>query len=132
VILPDGAGNSTDFTPSAGSNFQNVDETSTDSDTTYNSETTAGDHDTYTYAAVGLTGNVRAIQTNLVVRSTGAGAETLRPKIRISGTDYSGTTVGCTTSYLDKMEVFETSPATAVVWTVSEIDGAEFGIELVS
>lgn len=132
AIFPDGAGNSTDFTPSTGSNYQNVDDTSQDGDSTYNSETTAGDHDTYTFGAVGVTGTVRFVQTNLMVRSNGAGAETIRPKIRISSTDYNGTTVGITTDYRDSREVFETSPATAAQWTVSEIDGAEFGIELVS
>lgn len=132
TIYPDGAGASSDFTPSAGSNFQNVDEALTDGDTTYNSEGTAGDHDTYTFGAVGVTGTVRGVQTNLVVRSDGAGSETIRPKIRISTTDYNGTTVGITTSYADSREVFETSPATATAWTVTEIDGAEFGIELVS
>lgn len=132
TILPDGAGNSSDFTPSAGLNYQNVDETSTDGDTTYNSETTPGDHDTYTFGAVGVTGTVRGVQTNLMVRSDGAGAETIRPKIRIGTTDYNGTTVGISTSYTDSREVFQTSPATATAWTVTEIDGAEFGIELVS
>lgn len=132
AIYADGAGFSTDFTPSAGSNFQNVDEALTDGDTTYNSEGTAGDHDTYTFAAIGLTGTVKGLQTNLMVRSDGAGAETIRPKIRISGTDYNGTTVGITTSYADSRQVYETSPATSAAWTVAEIDGAEFGIELVS
>lgn len=132
VILPDGAGNSSDFTPSAGSNYQNVDEASQDGDTTYNSESTPGDHDTYTFGAVGLTGTVLAVQTNLMVRSDGAGSETIRPKIRIGLTDYNGTTVGVTTSYADSREVFALSPATSAAWTVTEIDGAEFGIELVS
>lgn len=132
ALFPDGAGNSSDFTPSAGSNYQNVDEASTDGDTTYNSETTAGNHDTYTYAAMGVTGVVKAVQTNLVVRSDGGGAETIAPMIRIGGVDYQGTTAAVTTSYLDNREVFNVSPATAAAWTVSEIDGAEFGIKLVS
>ena len=132
AILPDGAGASTDFTPSAGSNFQNVDEASTDGDTTYNSESTAGDHDTYTYAALGLSGTVKGVQTNLMVRSDGAGSETIAPMVRISSTDYQGTTANVTTSYADSRQVYETSPATAAAWTVAEIDGAEFGIKLVS
>lgn len=132
AIYADGAGASTDFTPSAGLNFQNVDEALTDGDTTYNSESTAGDHDTYTFAAIGLTGTVKGVQTNLMVRSDGAGAETIAPMIRISTTDYQGTTVGITTSYADSMQVYAVSPATAAAWTVSEIDGAEFGIKLVA
>lgn len=132
AIYPDGAGNTTNFTPSAGSNFQNVDEASTDGDTTYNSEGTPGEFDLYTYGAVGVAGTVRFVQVNPMVRSDGAGSETVRPKIRIGSTNYDGTTVGVSTSYLDKLEVFNVSPATSTAWTVAEIDGAEFGEELVS
>jgi hypothetical protein len=132
TIYPDGAGNSTDFTPSAGSNFENVDEALTDSDTTYNSESSAGDHDTYTYGSVGLSGTVKGVQVNMLVRSDGAGSETVAPMVRLSATDYQGTTQGLTTSYTDVFQVYETSPDTSTAWTVAEIDGAEFGIKLVS
>jgi hypothetical protein len=132
AVFPDGAGNSTQFTPSAGSNFQNVDEASQDGDTTYNSETTVGQKDLYTLGALGITGTVKGVQTNLIVRSDGGGAETIAPVWRIGATDYDGTTVGVTTSYADSLQVYETSPATGVAFTVAEIDGAELGIKLVS
>lgn len=132
TIFPTGAGASTDFTPSTGSNWQNVDDTSLDSDTTYNSESTPGDHDTYAFGNVGVTGSVAGIQHNLMVRSDGSGSETVRPKTRIGGVDYNGTTQALTTAYTDVREVVELSPATTSAWTTTEIDGAEFGIELVS
>lgn len=132
TVLPDGAGNYTQFTPSAGSNYQNVDDASQDGDTTYNSETTVGQKDTYTFGALGVTGTIKGVQTNLIVRSDGAGSETVAPTWRISATDYDGTAVGISTSYADKTAIYETSPATASAWTVTEIDGAEFGIKLVS
>lgn len=132
AVLPDGAGNSTQFTPSTGSNYQNVDDAAQDGDSTYNSETTAGEIDLYTFGAIGLTGTVKGVQTNLCVRSDGAGAETIAPMFRISGTNYAGTTVGLTTSYTYASQLYETSPATSSAWTVSEIDGAESGIKLVS
>lgn len=132
ALLPDGAGASSDFTPSAGSNYENVDETSTDGDTTYVSATNAGDHDTYTFGDLAVNGTVKAVQTNLIVRSDAAGAETIAPVIRIGSTDYTGTTVGVTITYADSREIFETSPATGAAWTPAEINGAEFGIKLVS
>jgi hypothetical protein len=132
--LPDAVGNSSDFTPSGGAvdNYTMVDETLTDGDTTYNTATTPGDHDTYGYQAVGVPGAIAFLQTNLMQRSAGSGAETTRPKIRIGSTDYNGTTGSVATSYLDRTEVFGVSPATGVAWTTSEVDGAEFGMELVS
>ena len=131
AIYADGAGNSTDFTPSAGSNFQNVDEATVDDDTTYNSETTTGDHDTYTFGAVGLTGTVLGVQVNLHARSAGVGGELIRPTIRIGSTDYNGTSRAVTTSYSNYRQLFQVSPATSTAWTIAEIDGAEFGVELV-
>lgn len=133
VTLPNGAGNSSQFTPSAGSNWQNVDEANQDGDTTYNGSTTAGHIDLYTGASLGVTsGTVKAVQTCLVVRSNGAGAERIKPMFRIGGTNYEGTEVGVTTSYLYSTEVFHTSPATSNPWSFSEIDGAERGMKLVS
>ncbi len=132
ALFPTGAGASTDFTPSAGSNWQNVDEASQDGDTTYNTATTPGDHDTYQMGNLGITGDIIAVQTNMIVRSDAAGAETVAPMLRVNGTDYQGATVGVSTSYVDKREVFEVSPDTGVDWTVSEVDGTEPGMKLVS
>ena len=129
---PDGDGTTTQFTPSAGSNWQNVDDSNQDGDSTYNSEATPGELDLYTFGALGVTGTVKAVQTNLCVRSAGGGAETIAPMFRIGGVNYTGTTVGLSTSYGYSLQVYETSPATGLAWTVSEIDGAEAGITLVS
>jgi hypothetical protein len=53
--------------------------------------------------------------------------------VRISTTNYAGaTSAGLATTYADKITMYETSPATAAAWTVTEIDGAEFGCKLVS
>ena len=131
-LFPTGAGASTDLTPSTGANWQNVDDASQDGDTTYNTAVTPGDHDTYTMGNLGITGNVIAVQTNLMVRSAGAGAETVAPMLRVNSIDYPGTAVGISTSYVDKREIFVVSPDTAVAWTVSEIDGTEFGPKLVT
>ena len=132
ALLPDGDGASSDFTPSEGEdNYAMVNEASADGDTTYVSATNAGDHDTYTFEDLAVNGTVKAVQTNLIVRSDAAGAETIAPVIRVGSTDYDGTTVGVTTTYADSREIFETSPATGVAWTPAEINGAEFGIKLV-
>ena len=130
--VPNGAGASTDFTPSAGANWQNVDDATSDDDTTYNACSTPGDHDTYAYEPLGVTGTIFGVQTNVVCRSDGAGAETVRPKIRIDGTDYNGTTVGTSTSYTNSSQVYQVSPDSGVTWTEAEFDATEFGAELVT
>jgi hypothetical protein len=130
--LPDGAGTYSQFAPSAGANYTNVDDAAPDGDTTYNSEITPGEKDSYNFAALGIGGVVKGVQTNLVVRSNGSGSEVVQPMFCIGGVDYFGTSFGIGTSYLDKMQVFELSPATGLAWTVAEIDAAESGIKLVS
>lgn len=131
-LRPSGAGTYSEWTPSAGSNYQNVDETAPDDDTTYNSTSTAGLKDAYTYANVGESGAVYAININTRVRKDDAGARVIRPKIRIGGTDYNEDNVDVTDSYVTNTQLSTVSPATATAYTVSELDGAEFGIELVS
>ena len=132
AIFPDGAGNYAQFAPSAGSNYQCVDETPGNDDTDYISSSTAGHKDSYNFGAVGVTGSVKGVQVLASARKDDAGTRTVRRLIRIGGTDYTGSSVGLGSTYVYVRDVLDTSPATAGDWTVSEIDGAEFGVELVS
>jgi hypothetical protein len=132
IIRPDGAGNYSQWTPSAGSNYQNVDETLVDDDTTYNSSGTAAQKDSYTFSAVGETGGVAGIILLATMRKDDAGSRTARQLTRVASTDYFGATESVLDSFQVHKQVQETNPNTAAAWTVSEIDGAEFGVELVS
>ena len=132
VKLPDSAGTTTNFTPSTGANWQNVDDALQNADTDYNAETTIGELDLYNVAALGVTGVVKGVQLGLCVRSAGSGGETVSPMYRISAVNYTGTAVAVTTSYAYYLDPRAVSPATAVAWTTAEIDAAEFGLKLVS
>lgn len=123
----DGAGNHTDFTPSTGSNWQNVDDATPDDDATYNESSTVNHIDSMTTAALGVTGTVKSVGVSLYARKTDAGAASLAPLWRISGTDYAGTGVAASTDYRYKTQLYRVSPATSSAWTTSEIDGAEVG-----
>jgi len=123
----DGAGNSAQFTPSAGSNWQNVDDAAPNGDTDYNESSTVNHIDSMTTAAIGVTGTVKGVGVSVYARKTDAGVGTLAPLWRISGTDYAGTGVPLSTDYLYVTQLYRVSPATAAAWTVSELDGAELG-----
>lgn len=132
TLFPDGAGNYAQFTPSTGSNFQNVDEVAIDDDTTYNVSSTAGHIDTFTYAAMPWsTDAIFGLVVSTSIRSE-TNTPNIRAKARIASTDYNGTSVATATTYAVKEQVWDDSPATGNDWTVSEIDGAEFGYENVS
>lgn len=133
VIRPNGAGASTNFTPSAGSNFQNVDDADPNDDTDYNASSTAGHKDTFTLDDLATTaGSVIGIQSVSRWRKDDAGSRTARPVIRSGGTDYPGTTIGMTDSYLTDLQVRETDPATSSPFSIAGVNALQAGYELVS
>ena len=132
AILPDSAGNYSQWTPSAGSGFQCVDEALMNSDTDYVSSSTAGQRNSYGFAAVGLTGTVKAVQHVTAHRKDDAGSRSIRQFARISGTDYDGSVLSVADTYVMSRRVMVTNPATGADWTVSAIDAAEFGSKLES
>jgi hypothetical protein len=123
----DGAGNSAQFTPLSGANWQNVDEATPDGDTTYNESSTVNHIDSMTTDALGVAGTVKGVAVNVYARKTDAGAGSLAPLWRIGSTDYPGTGVPLSTDYSFVTQRYRVSPATSAAWTTSEIDGAQLG-----
>lgn len=131
ALYPTGAGNSTQWTPNAGSNWDRVDDTAADSDTTYNSEATVGEKDTYALADTPTTATtVAGVKEIVFARKDDAGAITLRQVIRAGGTDYEGGDFALGDTYTYKAELRETNPNTAVAWTDADVDGIEAGYKL--
>lgn len=132
-LVPTGAGNYAQWTPSTGSNWQNVDETGPNGDTDYNSDSTPGHRDSFVMGDLPTgAASVLAVQYTLVARKDDAGTRQVAPFVRISGTDYDGTTVSVTTTYDTYRELKETSPATSAAWTPSEVNGMEYGVKEVA
>jgi hypothetical protein len=133
TLYPSGAGNTTQFTPSAGSNYQCVDDADPDDDTTYVESGTVGHVDTYAFDDLSASPtSVFGIQTVIMARKTDGGSRTATPVVRSGGTDYDGTTFGLADTYTCDHQVWENDPDTAAAWTESGINAAEFGFEVVS
>lgn len=128
---PSGAGNYSQFTPSAGSNYQNVDDTANDGDSTYNASGTLNQIDTYAMenCPAGVT-SVKGVALWWNARRDDATTRGLSPVWRISATDYVGTEQNVGASYAFFTQNYALSPATSTAWTSSEIDGAEAGIKV--
>lgn len=129
-LFPSGAGAHAEWTPSAGSNYQNVDDATPDDDTTYNSQNDADLPETDTFAMTNLvstTGTIAGVQSLLYVRKDDAGDVTVNPVFRISTTDYNGAGTNVPDTYLYRSEIFEKSPATDAAWAIAEINGLESG-----
>jgi hypothetical protein len=122
------------WTPSTGTdNSALVDETPANDDTDYNSDSTPGDIDLYDFPAIAPTsGTVYAVAVQMTVRKDDAGARTIRSKIKQGGTTYSGSTQAVGTSYSIVTELVPQDPNTSAPWTISGVNAAEFGLELVS
>jgi hypothetical protein len=132
AIYPSAAGNSSGWTPSAGSNYQCVDESSPNDDTDYNATSTVGTKDTYAFANAPAGADIRAVQVLAAVRKGAEGPGQVKLVTRSGSTDYDGAAQGIGgTTYSYVREVLETDPATSAAWTESGFNAAEFGIKKV-
>jgi hypothetical protein len=132
AVLPQGAGNYSQWTPSAGLGWQCVDEAAMNADTDYVLSAVAGQRNSYDFAPVGFTGNVKAVQQITTLRKDDAGSRTAQQFARISGTDYDSANITVLDSYAMQRRILTVNPATGAGWNTSDIDNAEFGTRIVS
>lgn len=131
-LFPSGAGSSTDWTPSAGSNYECVDEASPNDDTDYISEYIVSDHDTYACDdLVTTSGSIYAVQHLLRARKIDAGNRSLKTVYRGGTTDYpNSNTHSIGDNYVYYSDILEQDPDTSSAWTISGVNAGEFGVEL--
>jgi hypothetical protein len=133
TLYPTGAGNSTGFTPSAGANWQCVDDTEINSDTDYAYAAASGTKDLYAFGNLtSAPTSIFGVQTCLGQRKDDAGAKLTVPVTRSAGTDYDGSNHAVLDSYIFDHQVRELDPATAAAWTEAGVNAAEFGIKVVA
>jgi len=133
TLKPNGNGNYSQLVGSDGNSTDNyalVDETSPDT-ADYVHSSTATDKDTYTYGDLAATaGTIKGVMVSTLASKTGTSARTLKNKTRISSTDYDGSATTLNYGAEITRKVWEVSPATTSDWTISEVNGAEFGFEV--
>jgi hypothetical protein len=133
-LIPNAAGASSAWTPSAGANYQNVDDTTPDTDGTYNATLTAGAIDSYSVPNPTLTGICRGVAVAALVRKDDAGTRTLRPILHDAGVpaNYQGTARNLADSYAFHEDVWQVHPGTGVDFTQTQLNNAQPGVQLVS
>jgi hypothetical protein len=121
------------WTPSTGSTHYNlVNENPPNDDTNYVGSNTAGQIDTYKYAAIAPVGGIAAVVFNMMARRDDTGVRQIAAAYRGGSTNYQGTGVYPTVSYMDYQQIWETDPATSAPWTASGVNAGEFGVDLVA
>lgn len=129
-VTTSGAGATTNFTPSAGSNYQCVDDNPANDETDYVSSSAPGDKDTYAMGNLSSTaGAIVAVCVVSTDRKDDAGTRTHSHRVRLSGTESAGTAFSPTTSYVVHQSIFHTKPGGGV-WTISDVNSVEAGAEL--
>lgn len=133
AILPNGAGNTTGMTPSTGSNYTCVDDTTPNDDTDYVSSSVATTKDTYAFANLTTSPvTIFGVQTVLTQRKDDAGHRFTCPVTRTGATDYDGSNYAVLDSYSMDCQVRQSNPNTSAAWTEAGVNGAEFGMKVVS
>lgn len=130
--LPDGDGAASQWTPSAGSNYQCVDDNPPNGDTDYVSPSAINDEDLYTFPALDTTsGDVIAVQLVREERKDDPGTPESVGRIRSNGTTYdiavSGQSPG--DSYAFMTEISMEDPDTSSDWTIAGVNAAQFGMK---
>lgn len=132
--LPNGAGATTGWTASAGSNYQCVDEQPSNGDTDYVSASSAGLTDTYAFPSPVPAGAiVYAVGARVNARKDDAGLNEIDLVLRSGGTNYaSGVPRPLSTSYARYSALWNLDPATSAAWTVANANAAQAGIRRTS
>lgn len=130
ALLPSGAGSSALWTPSAGANYECVDEIPKNGDTDYVSAAAAATDLHACANLTNITGGIKAVQLNVDAR-TESTATNIRTKCKSGSTTADGATqsVVDTTDFDTLMEIEEVDPDTSSAWTASGVNGMEIGYE---
>lgn len=120
------------WAPSAGSNFQCVDEAAYNSDTDYVEETVAAQIDYYNASALGWTPiNIESVIVESIGRMD-TGVHNWRNKLKSSAVVSDGGSKLATTTYRKTWDMYDVDPNTSAAWVQANIEAAQFGVEFVS
>jgi len=128
-MLPDAAGDSTQFTPDSGSNFARVNNAGThDGDTSYVQSDTAGHEDLYSTANPSSSATtIYAAKVVTVARKTAAGDRALELSLK-SGSTTDRVSIGnLGDSYAEYESTYLLNPDTSSAWTISALNGVQIG-----
>ena len=130
-LSPNAAGDSTQWTANTGTNVAAIDDTATDSDTTYVSTSTTDHIDLYNMTSPTHGGTtILGVDVRYDYRREVSDTN-FAPVFKTSGgTVQVGTTIPVTSAtYVVSNVLRTTNPETAVAWTQGDIDGLQIGVK---
>lgn len=136
--LPNGAGDVQQWTPGTGVTHHTlVDDAATGvtDGTDNNNDDTNGHKDLYDFQDLtAVNGNIYGVMLMSQLAMNAAGSRTLKHVYRdIANVEYNPANfVVSSTTYTEFQDIMENNPISAVAWTESDINAAQFGVEVVS
>jgi len=133
MLPPSAAGDTTQWTPSAGSNWQNVDEVPPTADTDYNSANVSGYVDLYNTTTFTIPANhvIKRVYAEARTREETAAGDVLQFGVKTNSVAYWSASQQQLTSYGRYVgDEYRTNPNTSVAWTQGELDALQVGVKM--
>jgi hypothetical protein len=123
AILP--TGNETvQWTPSTGTNWQNVDDATPGGDTDYNSSNTSGQQDTFVTSWPTVGNTIHAVKSSVCARKDDAGTQNIQHILKIGSTSYASGNKLLGSTYIRTTETWLTNPATTANWAQGDFNSS--------
>lgn len=135
TIMPAATGDFSQFTPVGDSpNWKCVDEIPADDDTTYVSDGTVNDRDSYGYESIATNGaNPNFVVPWARVKKDDAGSHTVQLSVRNGGVDAFSSSISVPSSYTYiNGSAFTTNPNGGGVWDQTGVNGTQFGLKIIT
>lgn len=132
TIRPNAVGDDSDWTPTAGDNYENVDESVADDDSTYVESDTPGDTDLYDFEdPSSFVTEIKGVMIVTDCRNTDALDFDIHLVAKSGSTQSDGTAqaVG-STDYVTRTRILEDNPDTTDPWEPVELAAAQFGVKV--
>jgi hypothetical protein len=130
LVRPTGAGTSTQWTPSAGANYECVDETPYD-DVDFISTNIVDKLDFYAMSNLtGEIGSIKCVQARALAKQEGTPDVTnLKLAVRTGGVDHFSADLPIGTALTPLLKVWEANPETTNPWTEAQLNDIELGVK---
>lgn len=131
LLLPSADGANAALTPSTGTSHAALVNETVPNTTNYVSSSVLGAKDTYQFQDLAAnTANVFGIEVANYASKDAAGPGAIKNIARVNGIDYASATKGLSASWTANTNILEVNPATNNLWAPSDVNNAEFGVEV--